>query len=63
MGPGNGGTVAHGFNPPSGSYGTRCPEVRPVTCRYTNYVSWGIVGRSGGEWEPLSRCAVEQYMN
>lgn len=31
MGPGNGGTVAHGFNPPSGSYGTSRPMVRPVT--------------------------------
>lgn len=31
MGPCNGGTVAHGFNPPSGSHGTSRPMVRPVT--------------------------------
>ena len=31
MGPGNGGTVAHGFNGPSGSWCTSRPMVRPVT--------------------------------
>ena len=31
MGPGNGGTVAHGFNAPSGPICTLCPIVRPVT--------------------------------
>ena len=29
MGPGNGGTVAHGFNPPPVPIGTLCPHGAP----------------------------------
>lgn len=63
MGPGNGGTVAHGFNAPSGPICTLCPHSVPDDPMIHVLCIVGYGGRSEGDREPLVGCTDGQYIN